>query len=32
MTDSGDAVINMARFMAPASEHILDWFHITVMQ
>lgn len=30
MTDGGDSVINMARYMAPASEHILDWFHITM--
>ncbi|ASM75062.1 MULTISPECIES: ISKra4 family transposase [Roseobacteraceae] len=30
MTDGGDTVINMARYMAPASEHILDWFHITM--
>ncbi len=30
MTDGGDSVINMAQHMAPASEHILDWFHITV--
>lgn len=30
MTDGGDTVINMARDMAPASEHILDWFHITM--
>ena len=30
MTDGGDTVINMAVYMAPASEHILDWFHITM--
>lgn len=30
MTDGGDTVINMAKHMAPASEHILDWFHITM--
>lgn len=30
MTDGGDTVINMALRMAPASEHILDWFHITM--
>ncbi len=30
MTDGGDTVINMAQHMAPASEHILDWFHITM--
>lgn len=30
MTDGGDTVINMATFMAPASEHVLDWFHITM--
>ncbi len=28
--DGGDTVINMALQMAPASEHILDWFHITM--
>lgn len=30
MTDDGDTVINMALHMAPASEHVLDWFHITM--
>lgn len=30
MTDGGDSVINIARDMAPASTHILDWFHITM--
>jgi len=30
MTDGGDTVIRIARDMAPASEHILDWFHITM--
>ena len=30
MTDGGDTVINMALHMSPASEHILDWFHITM--
>lgn len=30
MTDGGDSAINIARDMAPASEHILDWFHITM--
>ncbi|WP_372921947.1 ISKra4 family transposase [Roseovarius sp.] len=30
MTDGGDTVINMALHMAPASEHIRDWFHITM--
>lgn len=30
MTDGGDTVQNIARDMAPASEHILDWFHITM--
>ncbi len=30
MTDGGDTVINMARFMAPASEPALDGFHITM--
>lgn len=30
MTDGGDNVINLAQNMAPASTHILDWFHITM--
>ena len=30
MTDGGDTVINMVVHMVPASEHILDWFHITM--
>ncbi len=30
MTDGGDTVINMAQFMAPASEQILDGFQITM--
>ena len=30
MTDGSDTVINIALHMAPASEHILDWFHITM--
>ena len=30
MTDGGDTVLNIAQYMAPASEHILDWFHITM--
>ena len=30
MTDGGDSVINIARDMAPASTHILDWVHITM--
>ena len=30
MTDGGDTVISLAQYMAPASEHILDWFHITM--
>ncbi len=30
MTDGSDTVINMALHMAPASEHVLDWFHITM--
>ena len=30
MTDGGDTVIKIARDMAPASEHLLDWFHITM--
>ena len=28
--DGGDTVKNMAQYMAPASEHLLDWFHITM--
>ena len=30
LTDGGDTVQNMALYMAPASEHLLDWFHITI--
>ncbi len=30
MTDGGDNVRDLAWHMAPASEHILDWFHITM--
>lgn len=30
MTDGGDTVIKTAQDMAPASEHLLDWFHITM--
>lgn len=30
LTDGGDTVLNMAQHMAPASEHLLDWFHITM--
>ena len=30
LTDGGDTVKNMAQYMAPASEHLLDWFHITM--
>ena len=30
LTDGGDTVQNMALYMAPASEHLLDWFHITM--
>ncbi len=30
MTNGTDTVIEMARHMAPASEHIPDWFHITM--
>ena len=30
LTDGGDTVRNMALYMAPASEHLLDWFHITM--
>ena len=30
LTDGSDTVRNMARYMAPASEHLLDWFYITM--
>lgn len=30
LTDGGDTVQNMALYMAPASEHLLDWFHVTM--
>ncbi len=30
MTDGGDTVRNLARDMSLASEHVLDWFHITM--
>ena len=30
MTDGGDTVISIARDMAPASEHLLDWLHVTM--
>ena len=30
MTDGGDTVLNIVQYMAPSSEHILDWFHITM--
>ena len=30
LTDGGDTVQNMALYMAPASEYLLDWFHITM--
>ena len=30
LTHGGDTVRNMALYMAPASEHLLDWFHITM--
>ena len=30
LTDGGDTVRNMAQYMAPASEQLLDWFHITM--
>ena len=30
LTDGGDTVQNMALYMAPTSEHLLDWFHITM--
>ena len=30
LTDGGDSVVKMAKNMAPSSEHLLDWFHITM--
>ena len=30
LTDGGDTARNMSLYMAPASEHLLDWFHITM--
>ena len=30
LTDGDDTVRNMAQYMAPASEHLLDWFHVTM--
>ena len=30
MTDGGENVRDLAWHMAPASEHILDWFHVTM--
>ena len=30
LTGGGDTVRNMPIYMAPASEHLLDWFHITM--
>ena len=30
MTDGADTVRNLTRDMAPAGEHLLDWFHITM--
>lgn len=30
MTDGADNLLSIARDMAPVSEHLLDWFHITI--
>ena len=30
ITDGGDEVRSLAEMIAPASEHVLDWFHITM--
>ncbi len=30
ITDGGEEVRSLARMIAPASEHVLDWFHITM--
>jgi hypothetical protein len=30
ITDGGEEVRSLAEMMAPASEHVLDWFHITM--
>jgi hypothetical protein len=30
ITDGGDEVRSLAEMIAPASEDVLDWFHITM--
>ena len=30
ITDGGEEVRSLAKMIAPASEHVLDWFHITM--
>ena len=30
LTDGEDSIRNMAEFMSPCAEHVLDWFHITM--
>ena len=30
LTDGDDMVRNLAQYMALASEHLLDWFHVTM--
>jgi hypothetical protein len=30
LSDGGDTVRNLQKFISPQSEHILDWFHITM--
>ena len=30
LSDGGDTVRNLPQFIAPHSEHLLDWFHITM--
>jgi hypothetical protein len=30
LTDSGEEIQALPEFVTPASEHVLDWFHVTV--
>jgi len=30
LSDGGDTVRDLQRYLSPYSEHILDWFHITM--
>lgn len=30
ITDGGEEVRSLAEMIAPASEHVLDWFHVTM--